>query len=90
MAGRKAGLSEIAAEVRPGTPRDAVLFGISANSGDGLPRTNADKPQAVSLLLADPECGQWSDREIGRRCQVDHEVVSRMRRRLLGLSPRCT
>jgi hypothetical protein len=84
LAARKAGLSEIAANVRPGTPRDAVLFGIS---GHGLPRTNADKLQAVSLLLADPECGQWSDREIGRRCRLDHKVVSRMRRSLSGAKP---
>ena len=87
LAARKAGLTEIAADGRPGTPRDAVLFGISANSGHGLPRTNADKRKAVSLLLADPEWSQWSDRDIGRRCQVDHKVVSRMRRSLSGAKP---
>jgi hypothetical protein len=43
LAARKAGLTEIAAELRPGTLRDAALFGISANSGHGLPRTNANK-----------------------------------------------
>src|SRR5437660_12039003 len=42
LAARKAGLTEIAAEVRPGTQRDALLFGISANSAHGLPRTPAD------------------------------------------------
>jgi hypothetical protein len=80
LAARKAGLTEIAAEVRQGAQRDAVLFGICANSAHGLPRSNADKRHAVALLLADPEWRQWSDREIGRRCQVDTKVVSRMRR----------
>jgi hypothetical protein len=79
LAARKAGLNEIPAEVRPGTSRDALLFGISANSAHGLPRTRADKRKAVALLLADAEWSQWSDREIGRRCQVDYKVVSRMR-----------
>jgi hypothetical protein len=54
---------------RPGTQRDAVLFGIGANSVHGLPRTKAGK-RAVALVLADPEWSQWSDREIGRRCQL--------------------
>ena len=31
FAARKAGLTEITAEVRPGTRRDALLFGIGAN-----------------------------------------------------------
>jgi hypothetical protein len=26
----------------------------------GTPRTNADKRKAVTLLLGDPEWGQWS------------------------------
>jgi hypothetical protein len=79
---RKAGLSEIAAEVRAGTQRDAVLFGIGANSAHGLPRSNADKRHAVALLLADPEWSQWNDREIARRIQVGNGFVSRMRRSL--------
>jgi hypothetical protein len=44
---------EITADLRQGTQRDAVLFGISANSAHGLPRNNADKRKAVSLLLGD-------------------------------------
>jgi hypothetical protein len=37
------------------------------------------------LLLADSEWSQWSDREIGRHCQVDHTVVGRMRRTASGV-----
>jgi len=76
----KAGLTEILAEVHPGTQRDALLFALSANTTHGLPRTNADKRKAVACLLADAEWSQWSDREIARRCQVDSRTVSRMRR----------
>ena len=53
LAARRAGLTEFPAEVQPGTARDALLFGISANSAHGLPRTSADKRKAVALLLAD-------------------------------------
>jgi hypothetical protein len=84
LAARQAGLTEIAAEVRPGTPRDALLAGIAANSTHGLPRTRADKRKAVALLLPDAEWSQWSDREIARHCQVDHMMVGRMRRRASG------
>jgi hypothetical protein len=31
------------------------------------------------LVLAHAEWSQWSDREIARRCQVGHGVVSRLR-----------
>ena len=79
LAASRAGLAEIAADVRQGTRRDAVLFGISANCAHGLPRTNADKRKAIALLLGDTEWSQLSDREIGRRCQVDGKVVCRMR-----------
>jgi hypothetical protein len=87
LAARRAGLTEIAASVQSGSRRDALLYSISANSAHCLPRTNADKRRAVSLLLADPEWRQWSDREIARRCQVDHKVVSRVRPRASGAEP---
>jgi hypothetical protein len=80
LAAREAGLQELPVDVRPGTQRDALLWSISANSEHGLPRTNADKRKAVNLLLADPEWGQWNDREIARRCQVTNSLVSRLRK----------
>ena len=85
LAAQKVGLSVIAAEVRPGTQRDALLYGVSANSAHGLPRTNADKRKVTAFILADPEWSQWSDREIARRCQVHHQFVSQMRRGLSGV-----
>lgn len=67
------------ADVRKGTKRDAILHSVGANSAHGLPRTNDDKRRAVQMLLADPEWSQWSDREIGRRCAVGHELVGKAR-----------
>jgi hypothetical protein len=56
----------------------------------GLRRSNADKRRAVAILLedplvsADPETGApWSDREIARRCAVDHTFVGRLRSSLV-------
>ena len=84
LAARDAGLSEFPADVRPGTERDALLFSISCNGAHGLPRTNADKRKAVTLLLADAEWSQWSDREIARHCQVSHKCVQKVRRSASG------
>jgi hypothetical protein len=84
LAARAAGLSDFPADVRPGTERDALLFSISCNGAHGLPRTNADKRKAVTLLLADTEWSQWSDREIARRCQVSHKFVQKVRRSASG------
>ena len=49
---------------------------------------NADKRRAVTMLLQDEEWSQWSDREIGRRCCVVHNLVSRLRAEMsLGSKP---
>jgi ParB-like nuclease family protein len=85
LAAAWAGLTEIAAHVHPGSRRDAILFGISANNEHGLPRTKADKRKAVQLLLTDPEWSQWNNREIARRCGVGHTLVNRMRQGASGL-----
>jgi hypothetical protein len=69
----------IRAEVRMGTKRDAVLYACGANATHGLKRTQADKRRAIETLLNDPEWRQWSDSEIGRRCNVDHKTVGSMR-----------
>jgi hypothetical protein len=81
LAAREAGLSDFPAELRSGTARDALLSSISANANHGLPRTNADKRKAVTLLLTDGEWLQWSDNEIARLCQVSQAFVSKLRKR---------
>jgi hypothetical protein len=75
----RAGIEEIEVEVRAGGRREAILHAVGANAAHGLRRSNADKERAVRTLLDDPEWSAWSDREIGRRCRVDHKTVGRIR-----------
>lgn len=56
-AARRVGKTVVWAEVRPGTRRDAVLFGVGANAAHGPPRSRADKRRAVAILVQDPEWG---------------------------------
>ena len=81
-ANHKIGATTIAAAVRPGTQRDAVLFSVGANGSHGLPPNNADKRKAVMLLLADAEWSAWSDREVAKQCHVSHTMVQIARRSL--------
>lgn len=83
LAGSAAGSENIEAEVKQGTRRDAMLFSFGANAGHGLRRTNGDKRRAVSTMLGDAEWSGWSDREIARRCAVDHVMVGRLRASLV-------
>src|SRR5204863_6394655 len=78
-AARRAHVETLDAEVIVGTKRDALLYAVGANASHGLRRTNADKRRAVGLLLADAEWRAWSDREIARRCAVDHRFVADVR-----------
>jgi hypothetical protein len=71
--------SEIEADVREGSLRDAVLFSCGANATHGLRRTGADKRLAVKRLLDDAEWSQLSDHEIARRCVVGRELVAELR-----------
>lgn len=72
----------IPCHVYQGTKRDAILYSVGANGRHGLNMTNADKRRAVTKLLEDPEWSQWSDREIARRCHVDHSFVGKLRKSL--------
>ncbi len=79
QAAERAGLETVAADVRQGTRRDAVLYSVGANSSHGVRRTNADKRAAVLLLLNDEEWKRWNNSEIARRCMVDEGTVRKMR-----------
>ena len=74
-----AGETEIAADIRPGTQRDAILFACGANATHGLRRTTEDKRRAVILLLRDLEWSGWTDREIAGRAHVSHPFVAKLR-----------
>jgi ParB-like chromosome segregation protein Spo0J len=73
------GPTEIEADIRKGTRRDAILFSVGANADHGLRRTHKDKRVAVRRLLDDPEWSQWSDSEIARRCIVSRDLVAEVR-----------
>jgi len=83
---RHAGAMEIDADVRNGTQRDAKLYSAGANEGHGLRRTNADKREAVELLLRDEEWSRWSDRAIARHCKVADTMVGDRRKAICGLT----
>ena len=81
-AAQQAGLTEIGADLRQGSRRDAVLYSVGANASHGMRRTNEDKRRAVMTLLGDAEWAQWSSAEIARRCNVTHPFVSTLRNAL--------
>ena len=78
-AAKAAGRTEVSAEIRKGTRRDAVLHAAGANATHGLRRTNADKRRAVEVLLRDDEWATWSDRKIAKACGVTHPFVAKVR-----------
>ena len=78
-AAKSLGLVEVAADVRQGTRREAVLYSVGANSNHGLRRTNEDKRRAVMTLLNDEEWRGWSDNRIAQLCGVSHTFVGSLR-----------
>jgi hypothetical protein len=76
----RANIAEIEVQVMEGGRREAILHAAEANAAHGLRRSKGDKERAVLTLLDDPEWTTWSDREIGRRCRVDHKTVGRIRK----------
>jgi hypothetical protein len=77
-----AGLTEIAAEIKPGNLDDAVWHSVTANAAHGLRRSNADKQRAVTTALTLRPT--LADTEIARHCAVDHGTVATIRKRLEG------
>lgn len=73
---------DVEAEVHKGRKRDAILYSVGANAEHGLRRSNDDKRSAVMTLLEDEEWGEWSNREIARRCAVSEALVRDVRKTL--------
>ncbi len=86
------GAKTIAAEIRQGTRRDAMLFACSANRTHGLRRSRADVRRAIETLLADDEWCEWADRAIAEKVGCDHKTVATVRADLgnqVGNFPTC-
>jgi hypothetical protein len=79
-ANERVGNTEIEADIREGSRRDAIAFSLCANEKHGLRRSQADKRQAVLTALADPEWTKLSGREIAKLCGVSHDLVARVKR----------
>lgn len=73
------GRKDIAAEVRAGTLRDAILLSLGANADHGIPRTHDDKRRAVQRMLDDEEWAGWSNVAIAKACHVSESLVRTMR-----------
>jgi hypothetical protein len=76
---RKNGKASIKCNVTHGLLRDAILYSKSANNRHGLPPTLQDKLHNAKELIEDFEWGEWSNREIGRICDVSHVTVAKLR-----------
>src|SRR5579859_2425825 len=81
---KQLGWTDIWAEVKQGTLREAILYACGANTAHGARRTNDDKRQVVEKMLADVEWWGWSDRQIAAHCDVTHPFVSKIREKLTG------
>lgn len=79
MAHELAEIPRVPVDIRQGSRRDAILYSVGANAAHGYRRSAADKRRAVLTLINDPEWSGWSDREIARRCAVDHKTVAAIR-----------
>lgn len=78
------GKRKIDVEVKQGTRRDAILYGIIANTKHGVRPTNEDKRKMVTRLLQDEEWSTWSDNVIAKKLGVTQPFVSGLRKELVA------
>jgi hypothetical protein len=76
---RKNGKVSIECNITNGLLREAILYSKTANNKHGKRFSLADKIHNAQELIADFEWGQWSNREIGRICDVSHVTVAKLR-----------
>ena len=72
-------LTEIDADIRHGSKRDALECALGENDKHGLRRTNADKRNAVRVMLEDEEWSKLSNCQIAVKCNVGEALVRKMR-----------
>jgi hypothetical protein len=76
---RKNGKASIKCNVTNGLLRDAILYSKSANNNHGMPPTLQDKLNNAKEMIEDFEWGEWSNREIGRICDLSHVTIAKLR-----------
>src|SRR5262249_24549543 len=81
-----AGLDKVLCRVHKGGRRDALLFAVGANAAHGLPRSPADKRNAVRLLLQDEEWQGWSAQQIAQAARVSWSLANEVRDEWLATS----
>jgi hypothetical protein len=79
---KRAGFTDIEAEVNQGTKRDAFLACLKANGKHGKPRTPEERRYVVQMALEDIELGEKTDVEIAAICDVSSMTVGRVRKAL--------
>jgi len=84
---QKAGKAKVAADIRQGTRRDAILHSVGANETHGLRRTRDDKRRAVMTLLNDAEWAAKPERWIATTANVSHTYVQKIRAEHLATLP---
>jgi hypothetical protein len=80
LAAKRAGLTAIEAEVKPGGRIDALKHALGANATNGVYRTNADKRNAAAIALE-----EWSglaNTVLAEICRISPELVRSCRREL--------
>jgi hypothetical protein len=83
---RANGIDEIDCEVHQGDKKAALLFSCGSNATHGLPRTNADKRRAVSLLLGDDDYKGMPTRQLADICKVSHTFVNKIQNELKAIA----
>jgi len=76
---RKLGKSSIKCRITNGLLREAILYSKIANNLHGLQPTLQDKIHNAKELIGDFEWGEWSNREIGRICDLSHVTIAKLR-----------
>ncbi len=84
---QKIGREKVAADIRQGTRRDAILHSVGANETHGLRRTRDDKRRAVLTLLNDAEWSAKPERWIATTANVSHTYVQKIRAEHLATLP---
>ena len=81
-ASKLAGHTEIAAEVKRGSQRDALAYALGANATHGAPRTARDVRKAIAIVFADPEWQGWTDRQVAKLVGCGHTTVRAVRSKM--------